>query len=108
MRATRVSGKAALRSSNGSSTNSRRLSRHAPLEGGTGVGSGPGNMARVFLEAALNGPWGRERQPLIPMAVADIVEQGIIAAKSGAGIIHVHAYDAASGRQKDDWQIYAR
>jgi uncharacterized protein (DUF849 family) len=65
-------------------------------------------MSKVFLEAALNGPWGRERQPNIPLEVEAIVREGVIAAKSGAAIIHVHAYDSASGRQQDDWQIYAR
>lgn len=65
-------------------------------------------MGAVWLEAALNGPWGRERQPDIPIAVADIVRDGVAAAKAGAAIVHLHAYDETTGRQKDDWQIYAR
>ncbi len=65
-------------------------------------------MSAVWIEAALNGPWGRKRQPLIPVTVEEIVADGIAAAKSGAGIIHVHAYDAATGEQRDDWEIYAR
>src|SRR5690242_625030 len=65
-------------------------------------------MAKVFVEAALNGPWGRERQPHIPVHPDDIVAEAIVAAKAGAAVIHVHAYDPLSGRQKDDWQIYAR
>lgn len=63
---------------------------------------------KVWIEAALNGPWSRSRQPLIPVTVAEIVADGIACARAGAAIIHVHAYDAASGRQRDDWQIYAR
>ena len=65
-------------------------------------------MSAVWIEAALNGPWGRTRQPLIPVIVEQIVADGIAAAKSGAGIIHVHAYDDATGEQRDDWEIYAR
>ena len=63
---------------------------------------------RVWLEVALNGPWSRERQPLIPVSVAEIVAEGVACAEAGAAIVHVHPYDEASGRQRDDWQIYAR
>lgn len=62
----------------------------------------------VWLEAALNGPWTQARQPRIPVTVADIVADGIACAQAGASIIHLHAYDESTGRQKDDWQIYAR
>ncbi|MGD9770025.1 MAG: 3-keto-5-aminohexanoate cleavage protein [Pseudolabrys sp.] len=65
-------------------------------------------MRAVWLEAALNGPWGRDRQPDIPVKVEEIVADGIACAKAGAAIIHLHAYDAATGRQHDDWQLYAR
>lgn len=62
----------------------------------------------VWIEAALNGPWGRERQPGIPVTVEEIVSDGIAAANSGAAIVHVHAYDPATGRQDDRWETYAR
>ena len=65
-------------------------------------------MAKVWIEAALNGPWGRERQPGIPVAVGEIVADGVAAADAGAAIIHVHAYDASTGRQNDQWETYAR
>lgn len=39
---------------------------------------------KTWLEVAVNGPWSRERQPLIPIAVAEIVEQGIACARAGA------------------------
>lgn len=65
-------------------------------------------MGNVWIEAALNGPWGRERQPGIPVAVEEIVADGIAAAEAGAAIVHVHAYDASTGRQKDEWETYAR
>ena len=62
---------------------------------------------KVWLEVALNGPWTRAIQPRIPITVEEIVAQGIACARAGAAIIHVHAYDAASGRQKDDPDLYA-
>jgi uncharacterized protein (DUF849 family) len=62
----------------------------------------------TWLEVALNGPWGREKQPGIPVRIADIVEQGVACAQEGAAIVHVHAYDEASGRQRDDADLYAR
>jgi uncharacterized protein (DUF849 family) len=62
----------------------------------------------VWIEVALNGPWGQARQPGIPVTVADIVEQGVACVQAGAAIVHAHAYDEQSGQQKDDWQIYAR
>src|SRR5688572_19751150 len=65
-------------------------------------------MPKVWIEAALNGAWGRERQPTIPISVEEIIADGIAAAEAGAAIVHLHAYDIASGLQKDDADIYAR
>lgn len=65
-------------------------------------------MKPIWIEAAINGPWGRALQPGIPITEAEIIADGVAAAQAGAGIIHLHAYDASTGRQKDDWQIYAR
>ena len=62
----------------------------------------------TWLEVALNGPWGREMQPGIPVRITDIIEQGVACAKEGAAIVHAHAYDEASGRQHDDADLYAR
>ncbi|GAC1340456.1 MAG: 3-keto-5-aminohexanoate cleavage protein [Bradyrhizobium sp.] len=63
---------------------------------------------KVWIEAALNGPWGRDRQRDIPISVAEIVADGIAAAQAGAAIVHLHAYDEQTGRQLDDWSSYAR
>ncbi|MFM9886618.1 MAG: 3-keto-5-aminohexanoate cleavage protein [Burkholderiales bacterium] len=63
--------------------------------------------AKTWLEVSLNGPWSRDRQPLIPITVGEIVEQGIACARAGAAIIHVHAYDERTGRQNDDPDLYA-
>lgn len=62
----------------------------------------------TWLEVALNGPWGRQLQPKIPITVREIVADGIACAREGAAIVHVHAYDEKTGRQKDDAEIYRR
>ena len=62
----------------------------------------------VWIEAALNGPWGPDLQPGAPVAAGAIVAEGIAAAEAGAAILHFHAYDEATGRQRDDWELYAR
>ena len=65
-------------------------------------------IGKTWLEVALNGAWTRQRQPGIPVTVAEIVEQGIACVKAGASIVHVHAYDEETGQQKDDPELYAR
>ncbi len=62
----------------------------------------------TWLEVAVNGPWGRERQPRVPIAVEEIVAEAVECAKAGAAIIHLHPYGAATGRQKDDPEITAQ
>ncbi len=62
---------------------------------------------KTWLEVSLNGAWTPRRQPLIPVSVADIVAQGVACVRAGAAIVHLHAYDAAAGRQKDDPELYA-
>jgi uncharacterized protein (DUF849 family) len=64
-------------------------------------------QAATWLEAALNGPWSRERQPGIPITADEIVEQAVACANEGAAIIHFHPYDPATGRQRDAYEIYA-
>jgi uncharacterized protein (DUF849 family) len=64
-------------------------------------------MHKIWIEAALNGPWSRSRQPAIPDTVDSIVAEGIACAAAGACIIHVHAYDGG-GPQTFNWQVYAR
>lgn len=61
----------------------------------------------VWLEVALNGPWSRDRQPGIPILADEIVADAIDCAQEGAAIIHFHPYDEHSGRQFDDYEIYA-
>ena len=64
-------------------------------------------MHKVWIEAALNGGWGRALQPGIPDTIEAIVAEGIACARAGATIIHTHAYDGG-GPQTFDWQVYAR
>jgi uncharacterized protein (DUF849 family) len=61
----------------------------------------------TWLEVSLNGPWTRQVQPGIPISRAEIVAQGIACVRAGAAIVHVHAYDEATGRQRDDATLYA-
>ncbi len=62
----------------------------------------------IWIEAAINGPWGVARQPGIPIAIPDIVADGIAAVEAGAAIVHLHVYDLETGRQRDDWELYAK
>lgn len=62
----------------------------------------------IWIEAAINGPWGAARQPGIPIAIPDIVADGIAAVEAGAAIVHLHVYDVETGRQRDDWELYAQ
>ena len=62
----------------------------------------------VWLEAALNGPWARALQPAMPITVGELVADGIACARAGAAIVHVHAYDERTGRQRDDAETYRR
>lgn len=62
----------------------------------------------TWLEVALNGPWGRERQPGVPTTVEECVGQGIACVEAGAAIVHVHAFDADADRQNDDPEFYAQ
>jgi uncharacterized protein (DUF849 family) len=65
-------------------------------------------VPKVWIEASLNGPWGRARQPCIPVRIDEIIADGIAVAEAGCAIVHVHAYDEETGRQRDDWELYAR
>lgn len=67
-----------------------------------------GKPGPVWLEVALNGPWGRDTQPGIPITPEEIIAEGIACAREGAAIIHLHAYDVETGRQRDDADIYSR
>jgi len=61
----------------------------------------------TWLEVALNGPWSPKQQPLAPVAAEAIIEEGVACAEAGAAILHVHARDPETGRQRDDADLYA-
>ncbi len=63
---------------------------------------------KTWLEVALNGPWTQDKQKGIPTTIDDIVQQGIDCVNAGASIVHVHAYDEKTGRQKDDVDVYKK
>ncbi|MBM4226443.1 MAG: 3-keto-5-aminohexanoate cleavage protein [Gammaproteobacteria bacterium] len=65
-------------------------------------------MTATIIECAINGPWTRKRQPLIPISVSECIASGLACVAAGASILHVHPYDEARGVQCDDWEIYAR
>lgn len=67
----------------------------------------PHDPPRRWLEVAVNGPWGRARQPNIPITVDEIVAEAVACVKAGAAVVHAHAYDPVSGRQDDRWETYA-
>lgn len=62
---------------------------------------------KTWLEVALNGGWGRGLQPLIPVSVREIVEEGVACVRAGAAVVHFHAYDEATGSPSDDTDLYA-
>jgi len=64
-------------------------------------------MTKTWIEAAINGPWGRERQPESPITVEECIEDGVACAEAGAAIIHVHAFDPEADEQDDDPDVYA-
>lgn len=61
----------------------------------------------TWLEVALNGPWGRRRQPRIPIAIQEIVDEAVACAQAGAAVIHAHAYDE-TGKPNEDADVYSR
>ena len=63
-------------------------------------------MKPVWLEVALNGPWSRSLQPGMPITTEELIAEGVACAKLGAAVIHLHVYDPASGRQRDDFDAY--
>ncbi len=62
---------------------------------------------KVWIECALNGAWTKAVQPGIPVSVEETIRDGVAAARAGAAIVHLHAYDEKSGVQNDDPATYA-
>ena len=49
-------------------------------------------MPKTWIEAALNGPWSRKRQPGIPDTVDAIVADGVACAAAGANVFVAGTY----------------
>ena len=62
----------------------------------------------VFLEVALNGPWSRSKQPLMPIKEDELIRQGIQCASMGASIIHFHVYNPKTERQFESYKSYKK
>lgn len=62
----------------------------------------------TWLEVAVNGPWGRDAQPGVPITAEECIEEGVACVEAGAAIVHVHAFDPETGEQDDDADRYAR
>jgi uncharacterized protein (DUF849 family) len=62
----------------------------------------------TWIEAAINGPWGKERQPGSPTTVEECIEQGVACSEAGATIVHLHAFDPEADAQDDDPDVYGR
>ena len=63
--------------------------------------------ARSGSNAALNGAWTRERATGDAGFRRGDRRRRHRWAKAGAAIVHLHAYDVSTGRQRDDYGIYA-
>jgi 3-keto-5-aminohexanoate cleavage enzyme len=93
----------ALLSTPFSSRTSSLATRHCPHHRSPNM-----DQPRTWLEVSLNGPWGRGKQPRIPVSVDEIVADGVACVRAGAAIVHVHAYDEATGKPSEDHDVYAR
>jgi len=62
----------------------------------------------AWLEVALNGSWGRSRQPLVPVSPEEIIAEGIACAREGAAIVHYHGFDVAAGAPSDALDLHRR
>lgn len=64
-------------------------------------------MAKVIIEAAINGAAPRKLNPNIPYSPAEIAADAVATARAGAAIIHFHVRDPESGKWVHDVPYYA-
>lgn len=60
----------------------------------------------VWIEVSLNGPYSRAVQPNVPVTAHEIIEDGLRCYEAGAAILHFHAFDPQTGRQRYDAALY--
>jgi uncharacterized protein (DUF849 family) len=58
----------------------------------------------VLLQAALNGPYGRDHHPAVPIAADELARDAAACVAAGAGAMHLHPRDA-SGRESLDADV---
>ena len=54
-------------------------------------------MEKLIIECSLNEQVTRQENPNVPIAVDELIEDGLAAAEAGAAILHFHARDVESG-----------
>ncbi len=64
-------------------------------------------MAKVMIEAAINGNAMRKLNPHIPYSPEEIAADAIATCKAGAALIHFHVRDPESGKWVQDVPYYA-
>ncbi|MGH7916637.1 MAG: 3-keto-5-aminohexanoate cleavage protein [Candidatus Binataceae bacterium] len=64
-------------------------------------------MAKVMIEAAINGAAMRKFNPHIPYTPKEIAQDAIATCRAGAAIIHFHVRDPENGRWVHDVPYYA-
>jgi uncharacterized protein (DUF849 family) len=55
----------------------------------------------VLLQAALNGPFGKDRHPRLPVSEQELARDGAACVAAGAQAIHLHPRDAAGAERLD-------
>src|SRR5215469_12186392 len=66
------------------------------------------HMKKTWIEVALNGAFGRESQPGIPVTSEEIIKDGVDCIKAGASVLHAHPLDHERGRQNNDLETCLR
>jgi len=64
-------------------------------------------MAKVIIEAAINGNAMKKLNPHIAYSPAEIADDAIATCKAGAAIIHFHVRDPETGKWVQDVPYYA-
>ncbi|MBV8360179.1 MAG: 3-keto-5-aminohexanoate cleavage protein, partial [Deltaproteobacteria bacterium] len=64
-------------------------------------------MAKVMIEAAINGNAMRKLNPHIPYSPEEISADAIATCKAGAALIHFHVRDPESGKWVQDVPYYS-
>ncbi len=64
-------------------------------------------MDPTWIEAAINGRWGKSRQPGSPTTVQECIETGVACVEAGAAIVHLHTFDPEADAEADDADQYA-